>query len=262
MPELQEKKAAVAKEPVEIKCSECATAFRLWIPAEKLGEWERGSRISCVKCGSQFFLKWNGSAFEVSPLTELAKKAAHKAAEIAARESAAKPAVPAPVPPPPPQMTAPAPPPVTAAEPVMAAPVIEAAQTSAAETVLVIEDDRLSRDMVEKTLSEIGFSIIPAKSSTEAMRAAKGKIHLIVTDLYLKNPADAESVLDGEDLLVQLRESGVTAPAIITTGKDIIDDLVLDPKWFELNVKGFIQKGNPFWVEELKLKVKEVLYKG
>jgi hypothetical protein len=37
---------------------------------------------------------------------------------------------------------------------------------------------------------------------------------------------------------------------------------VLDPKWFELNVKGFIQKGNPFWVEELKLKVKEVLYKG
>ena len=61
---------------------------------------------------------------------------------------------------------------------------------------------------------------------------------------------------------MQLRESGVSAPAIITTGKDIIDDLVLDPKWFELNVKGFIQKGNPFWVEELKLKVKEVLYKG
>ena len=257
MPELQEKKASAAKEPVEIKCSECDTAFRLWIPSERLSEWERGSRISCVKCGSQFFLKWNGSAFEVNPLTELAKKAAQKAAEIASRESAASPAAPAPQPQ---QVTPPTP--IVAAEPVMAAPVREAAQTSAAETVLVIEDDRLSRNMVEKTLSEIGFSVIPAKSSTEAMRAAKGKIHLIVTDLYLKNPADAESVLDGEDLLVQLRESGVSAPAIITTGKDIIDDLVLDPKWFELNVKGFIQKGNPFWVEELKLKVKEVLYKG
>ena len=258
MPELQEKKASAAKEPVEITCSECATAFRLWIPAERLAEWERGSRISCVKCGSQFFLKWNGSAFEVSPLSELAKKAAEKAAEIAAREISVKPAAPAP----PPQATPPAP--VAAAEPVMAAraSAFDAAQNSAAETVLVIEDDRLSRDMVEKTLSEIGFSIVPARNSTEAMRAAKGKIHLIVTDLYLKNPADAESVLDGEDLLVQLRESGVSAPAIITTGKDIIDDLVLDPKWFELNVKGFIQKGNPFWVEELKLKVKEVLYKG
>ena len=37
---------------------------------------------------------------------------------------------------------------------------------------------------------------------------------------------------------------------------------VSSAKWFELKVKGFIQKGNPFWVEELKLKVKEVLYKG
>ncbi|MCC6501519.1 MAG: response regulator transcription factor [Deltaproteobacteria bacterium] len=258
MPELKEKKASAAKEPVEIKCSECDTSFRLWIPSEQLSEWERGSRISCVKCGSQFFLKWTGAAFDVNPLSELAKKAAQKAAEIASRESAPRKAAPAPPPAAPPAT------PQVKAEPVRetSAPAREAAHEAGAETILVIEDDRLSRDMVEKTLSEIGFSIIPAKSSTEAMKAAKGKIHLIVTDLYLKNPADAGSALDGEELLVQLRESGVSAPAIITTGKDIIDDLVLDPKWFELNVKGFIQKGNPFWVEELKLKVKEVLYKG
>ncbi len=54
-------------------------------------------------------------------------------------------------------------------------------------------------------------------------------------------------------------ESGRNVPAIITTGKDIIDDLVLDPKWFDLNVKGFVQKGNPFWGEELKTKIKEIL---
>jgi len=254
MPELKEKKAASAKEPVEIDCSECATSFRLWIPAEKLDEWEKGARISCVKCGAQFFLKWTGAGFEANPLTELAKRAAQKAAETAVRERAQQ--APAPL----------AAHPAVAPEPATHAsapePPREAAPGAAVETVLVIEDDRLSRDMVEKTLSEIGFSIIPAKSSTEAMKAAKKKIHLIVTDLYLKNPADPESVLDGEDLLVQLRDSGVEAPAIITTGKDIIDDLVLDPKWFDLNVKGFIQKGNPFWVEDLKLKVKEVLYKG
>ena len=68
--------------------------------------------------------------------------------------------------------------------------------------------------------------------------------------------------MDGEELLQKMRSTGFEMPAIVTTGKDIIDDLVLDPKWFELKVKGFIQKGNPFWVEELKLKVKEVLYKG
>jgi CheY-like chemotaxis protein len=255
MPELQEKKTAANKEPVEITCSECDTAFRLWIPSERLGEWKKGSRISCVKCGAKFFLVWTGAAFEITPLSEIAKKAAQKAAEAPKRE--VRQAV---------SVHVPAPAPVQAEAPKEAprpAPAREVAQAPAgAETILVIEDDRLSRDMVENTLSQIGFSIIPAKSSTEAMRAAKQNIHLIVTDLYLKNPADAESTLDGEELLVKLRESGVTAPAIVTTGKDIIDDLVLDPKWFDLNVKGFIQKGNPFWVEELKLKVKEVLYKG
>jgi CheY-like chemotaxis protein len=252
MPELKEKKAAATKEPVEITCSECSGAFRLWIPAERLGEWEKGSRISCVKCGAKFFLVWTGAGFEVTPLSELAKKAAAQKAAEAPRMEARQ------------AVNTPAPPPVQAAAPretQRPAPVREVAQAPG-ETILVIEDDRLSRDMVENSLSELGFSIIPVKSSTEALTAVKQKVHLIITDLYLKNPADAESLLDGEDLLIRIRESGVSAPAIITTGKDIIDDLVLDPKWFELNVKGFIQKGNPFWVEELKLKVKEVLYKG
>lgn len=252
MPELKGKKATADKEPVEIACSECESAFRLWIPSEKLAEWEKGSRISCVRCGAKFFLAWTGTAFEVTPLSELAKKAAaQKAAEAPVKETR--------------QAAQTAPRPVQAHAPQeapSAAPAREVAQAQGVETILVIEDDRLSRDMVENSLSELGFAIIPVKSSTEAIRAANHKIHLIITDLYLKNPADAESLLDGEDLLIKLRDSGVNVPAIITTGKDIIDDLVLDPKWFELNVKGFIQKGNPFWVEELKLKVKEVLYKG
>jgi len=255
MPELQEKKAAVNKEPVEIKCSECDTAFRLWVPSERLGEWAKGSKISCVKCGAKFFLVWNGQSFQVTNLSEVAKKAAQKAAQAPAetarkepRHAAAQQAAP----------TVQA----RAAEPPQQAAPREAASAESVETILVIEDDRLSRDMVENSLSQLGFAIIPVKSSTEALRAARQSVQLIVTDLYLKNPADSESVLDGEELLVKLRDQGVAAPAIITTGKDIIDDLVLDPKWFELNVKGFIQKGNPFWVEELKLKVKEVLYKG
>ncbi len=254
MPELKEKKAAQSKEPVEIRCSECDTSFRLWIPAERLVEWEKGSKISCVKCGAKFFLAWNGEAFQVTNLSELAKKAAQaKPAEAPRKE--VRQAVAAP-PQAAPKVQAASPP-----EPAEAAP-RGAASAANAETILVIEDDRLSRDMVENSLSQLGFAIISVKSSTEALRASRQSIHLIITDLYLKNPADSESLLDGEELLMRLRDQGVAAPAIITTGKDIIDDLVLDPKWFELNVKGFIQKGNPFWVEELKLKVKEVLYKG
>src|SRR3990170_8389210 len=95
MPELQEKKASANKEPVEIKCSECDSAFRLWIPSDRLAEWEKGSRISCVKCGAKFFLVWTGAAFEVTPLSELAK--AQKTAEAPRRE--ARQAVSAPPPP-------------------------------------------------------------------------------------------------------------------------------------------------------------------
>lgn len=128
--------------------------------------------------------------------------------------------------------------------------------------VLFIDDDRLAREMAEGTLGDAGIKLLTAKNSGEALKALKsGGVDLIVTDLYLKNPSDPESQIDGEELLQRVKETGAEIPAIITTGKDILDDLVLDPKWFELRVKGFIQKGNPFWMDELKGKIKEVLYK-
>ena len=242
MPDLQDKKS-IAKEPVEVACTGCDSRFRLWVPADMLTEWERGVRINCVRCGSQYFIRKKSDGFEIRPLG------------AAQAESA-------------PAKKAPEAPPAVHEAP-KAQPAVEepraTGRTAAPdqETILVVEDDRLSREMVETTLTELGFRTIPAKNAAEAMAAARReRINLIVTDLYLKNPMDPASDIDGGDLLQKMHDSGIGVPAIITTGKDILDDLVLDPKWFELKVKGFIQKGNPFWVEELKLKVKEVLYKG
>ncbi|HXI10050.1 MAG TPA: response regulator, partial [Thermodesulfobacteriota bacterium] len=162
-------------------------------------------------------------------------------------------------PPPPP------PPPVQAPEvqvPVTQPPAPAPAAPTSSDTVLVVEDDRIAREMVEATVKDLGYRLITVKNATEAINVLrKERITLVVADLYLKNPADPESTLDGEDLLKKIIDSGLSIPSIITTGKDIIDDLVLDPKWFDFNVKGFIQKGNPFWADELKLKVKEILYK-
>lgn len=245
MPDLKEKKSAAAKEPVEISCGDCDTRFRLWVPADNIAEWEKGVRISCVRCGSQFFVRKGRDGFEISSLKPSAQERQAEPREV--QHAAA-------------QHQAP-----HAAHQEQRAPRPAPAQPAAAarETILVVEDDRLSRDMVENTLVDLGFRVVAAKNSTEAIRAARSeRVNLIVTDLYLKNPSDPEAALDGEDLLVRIKDAGVRVPAVITTGKDIIDDLVLDPKWFDLQVKGFIQKGNPFWVEELKLKVKEVLYKG
>lgn len=269
------------KESIEISCVECNTRFRLWVPFDMLRDWEKGTRISCVKCGALHFVRKGLDGFDISMLKELSAEDKKPApVQQAPARTAPAPAAPAqiktapapapqpqpapqPAPQPLPNQPAPVEPPrVPAYAPETAFQAMDAtAQTQ--DTVLVVEDDRLAREMVEGTVKGLGIRLISAKNATEAIRILrKERITLIVADLYLKNPGDPESLLDGEELLKKMVDSGLTIPSIITTGKDIIDDLVLDPKWFDLHVKGFIQKGNPFWAEELKLKVKEILYKG
>lgn len=237
-------KMAQKKEPIEIHCLDCNTGFRLWVPFDNIKEWAAGVRVNCIRCGAQHFVrKAAGGSFEALPLRQ--PKGDDRPAPPKAKP--AREAV---------QAQAPAP--AMQTSPRETAP----AEEPNAETILLIEDDKLARDMVQNTLKDVGIRLVSAKNAAEALKTLRTeRVNLIVTDLYLKNPADPESLIDGEDLLKRVVASGMNIPAIITTGKDILDDLVLDPKWFDLHVKGFIQKGNPFWAEELKLKIKEVMYK-
>lgn len=256
---------AIQKEAVEIHCAQCGSTFRLWIPAETLREWEHGARINCVRCGAGHLIKkvdgvFNATAIQ-APRTEAvatpppvhpapAREAVHEHEPAAASV----------------QVEAPFRQPQPAAVSAQSQPPIQTEETpeeQVIETVLLVDDDKFSRQMAENTLANMGMRLLVVKNAAEALRIIKGtEVKLIITDLYLKNPTDPEALLDGEDLLKRLLEMGYNIPAIVTTGKDIIDDLVLDPKWFEMHVKGFIQKGNPFWAEELKLKINEVMYKG
>lgn len=241
---VQENTMTAKKESVEINCTGCDTAFRLWIPVESMDEWTKGVRINCIRCGAEHFVRRTAEGFEVRAAAEAPQPAVAAAPRQA---QAAQPSV---------EQVEPEP----APEPQPAPPA--AVETDTREKVLFIEDDRLAREMAENTMKDTGINLRMAGNSTDALRIIDEEdIKLIVTDLYLKGPNAPDTEIDGEDLLKRLVDSGRQIPAIITTGKDIIDDLVLDPKWFDLHVKGFIQKGNPFWVEELKLKVKEVLYK-
>ncbi|MBI4949973.1 MAG: response regulator [Deltaproteobacteria bacterium] len=239
-------KMAQKKEPIEIHCLDCNTGFRLWVPLENIREWEAGVRVNCIRCGAQHFVRRTaGGSFEALPLRQ------PKPADEKTSQPRPKPA----------RETAEAEASARDTRPPFreAVPLEEAPET---ETILLIEDDKLAREMVQNTLKDVGIRLVQAKNAAEALKALRTeRVNLIVTDLYLKNPADPESLIDGEDLLKRVVASGMSIPAIITTGKDILDDLVLDPKWFDLHVKGFIQKGNPFWAEELKLKIKEVMYK-
>ncbi len=125
--------------------------------------------------------------------------------------------------------------------------------------VLFVDDDRLSIAIVEDVLSDV-VTLTTTRTGRDALeRLKKEDYSLIITDLHLKDPDGPEDQLDGEDFLREVAKLEKKVPVILTTGKDIIDELILDPKWLNLNVKSFIQKGNPFWADELKTKLKEIL---
>jgi CheY-like chemotaxis protein/uncharacterized Zn-finger protein len=210
------------KEAVEVKCGRCDTDFRLWIPEEYLEQWGEGEEISCIKCGARYQIKKGKKGFKVSLLKEKKEEAPKEAPKEPPKEAPAE----------------------------------------GKETVLLVEEDKLATAVAESSLSDVGIKLITAKNGKDALKKIeKGRIDLLVTDLHLKSAGDPESDIDGEDLLRMVADKGTNIPSIVTTGKDIVEDMVHDPKWLDLQVKGFIQKGNPFWAEKLRDKIKEVLNK-
>lgn len=209
------------KKPVEIECPSCSTKFRLWVPMALFSKWKNGEEVACVKCGAGITLEKDDNGFRVAVKQPIKEKA------------------PEPVP-------------------------AEAAVSGAAakEYILVVDDDGLVRKMAENVLRKNKFKPLVAQNGPEALGIIeKNKIALVVVDLHLKNPKDPKSTMDGEEFLQRLADSGKKLPAIVTTGKDLIDDIILEPKWYDLHVMAFIQKGSPFWTDELMVKIKEALEK-
>jgi len=238
------------KEPLEIKCSGCNGGFRLWIPIKDHGEWEQGVSINCVRCGVPYIVKKTSAGFSVEAAKQVPPSAVKGAYTIDFNNNLT---------------------PLmndesidSGLEPMKDTPQAEDSEETNAPsipTILIVEDDALSRKMVENSLEDGSKRLIIAKNGEEALAAlAKEKVDLLVVDLYLKNPDDPASQMDGEEVL-QKASAIVNIPAIVVTGKELVDDISLDPKWFELHVKDFIQKGNPFWIDELKIKVKDIIAK-
>ncbi len=209
----------MSKEAIEIDCKGCNTRFRLWVPTVLLSSWGDGEEINCVKCGMRYLIKKSGSTIQITEVS------ADTVSVDNTKEDKAEP--------PPPK-----------------------------HKILFVDDDKLSAAVAENALEDIAVAITSATSGESALELFKeDDFDLIITDLHLINPEDPNSRLDGEDLLREITDVAIgrEIPSIIMTGKDMIDDIAMDPKWFDMRVKGFIQKGNPFWADEMKTKVKEIL---
>jgi len=86
--------------------------------------------------------------------------------------------------------------------------------TSAKKTVLLVEDEYDTRELLGRALERAGYDCITAATREQAREAARRAraVDIVVTDVVL-----AQDSLGGLELLTELRGLGVQAPVVIIT---------------------------------------------
>jgi signal transduction histidine kinase len=121
------------------------------------------------------------------------------------------------------------------------------------ETVLVVEDEDIVRELVCEVLEDQGYDVLCARDGIEALNLAAefdGEIHLLVTDVIMPH-------MNGHELAGKLSELRSDMKILYVTGysdNDIGDHGTLDPR-HEL-----LQK--PFTPQTLARKIREVIREG
>jgi CheY-like chemotaxis protein len=121
------------------------------------------------------------------------------------------------------------------------------------ETVLVVEDEEIVRELVCDVLAEQGYNVICAADGIEALKVAAdfdGTIHLLVTDVIMPH-------MNGHELAGKLSDIRPEMKVLYVSGysdNDIGDHGELDPR-FEL-----LQK--PFTPQTLARKIHDVIHEG
>jgi two-component system, cell cycle sensor histidine kinase and response regulator CckA len=122
--------------------------------------------------------------------------------------------------------------------------------TRGTETILLVEDDEMVRNLVRETLEREGYRLLDAADPTEARRIAdnyKDAIHLLITDVVMPK-------VSGRELAEQLTRRRPDVKVLYMSG--YTDNAVVNGALLEKDV-AFLQK--PFTPTTLTQKVREVL---
>jgi DNA-binding SARP family transcriptional activator len=101
------------------------------------------------------------------------------------------------------------------------------------KTILVVEDNVLSRELTNAVLKSAGYAVLMAKDGAEAlMMVGRESVDLMVIDVDLP-------YIDGHSLLQAMHENGVDVPAIFLSGLPGDD---VEIRAFEVGAVDFIRK--------------------
>ena len=113
-------------------------------------------------------------------------------------------------------------------------------------TILYVEDDEDTKEVMRNTLSEFSKNIIMADNGEEAMKILNTKdINLIITDIEMPDK-------NGIEFIREVRSTNLNIPVIVFTAYSTKDYLL---ECVNLNIQGYIQKPISYQ------KIKDVLYK-
>ena len=114
--------------------------------------------------------------------------------------------------------------------------------------ILIAEDDRELRQLFSHVLNRYGYTVVGVSNGQEALDALdKDFFDMIISDIMMP-------VMDGYELVRQLRDVGNTTPVLMITAKDAFDDMRLG---FQSGVDDYMVK--PINVNEMVLRVQALL---
>ncbi len=101
------------------------------------------------------------------------------------------------------------------------------------KSILVVEDNVLSRELTNALLKSAGYAVIVAKDGAEAlMMIGREHVDLVLLDVDLP-------FIDGHSLLQGIRENGIEVPAIFISG---LPGDEVEVRAFEVGAADFIRK--------------------
>ena len=124
-------------------------------------------------------------------------------------------------------------------------------ETTTPTSVLIVEDDRFLRDLIQQKLTKEGFTTISAVDGEEGLKITKEqKPHLVLLDLILPG-------MDGFEVLRKIKSDPETAatPVVVLSNLGQKEDV---EKGMAFGVKDYVIKAH-HTPSEVVVKIKQIL---